>query len=302
MTPTNKIKIDPKYLPALGRIFTPVVMDSLLTQGRSPYLTEVCTNSGLLAQIDSAMSMSDFFDWIYSFLFRSYRNEYIYKNAIANKILLGRHSLNTSHMLTEFRAGKCTADAVILNGKSTVYEIKSEFDSFSRLDKQLKAYLEIFDHINVITSMTQADKLQTILPEKVGILVLTRRNTIRTIRDSQPNSENVKLEILFESLRKAEYLKIIRAFYGTVPDLPNTQIFRACKKLYSEIPTAVAQSLTIKQLRARGKAKLLQNFIGKAPSSLTAYALSVCNDSGKMNRLMSCINTDFDAVPVLSML
>lgn len=48
-------------------------------------------------------------------------------NVIANKILLGKHSLNTSHMLSEFRVGYNKADVVIINGTSSVYEIKSEY-------------------------------------------------------------------------------------------------------------------------------------------------------------------------------
>jgi len=93
-------KINRKYLPALSRIFSPVVMDSLTVKGHSGYLTEVCANSDLIGHVDPSMPLSQFFDWIYNILFKSYRNEYIYKNAIANKILLGKQSLNTSHMHT----------------------------------------------------------------------------------------------------------------------------------------------------------------------------------------------------------
>ena len=186
----TKENLNRKCLPALSRIFTPVVMDSLIQTGTSDYLNEVVHNSGLINLLDTSMPLKNFFDWIYDFLFKYYRNEYIYKNVIANKILLGKHSLNTSHMLTEFRVGRCKADAVVVNGTSTVYEIKSEFDSFTRLENQIQAYLEIFDHINVITSASQANKLDSILPGKAGILVLTNRNTITTIRKSKSNKKS----------------------------------------------------------------------------------------------------------------
>ena len=163
-------------------------------------------------------------------------NEYIYKNAIANKILLGKHSLNTSHMLTEFRVAKCKADVVILNGTSTVYEIKSEYDSFNRLENQINSYLKVFDHINVITSDSQITKLQTLLPENIGIMVLTNRNTIKTIRESEGNKKNINTEILFDSLRKNEYTRIVKEFYGEVPNVPNTQIYKEFKKLFCDLP------------------------------------------------------------------
>jgi len=281
------MKIDKKYYPSLGRLFSPVVLDSLSVKGHSSYLSEVCSNSGLLEQIDPSITLSQFFDLIYNILFKNYRNEYIYKNVIANKILLGRHSLNTSHMLTEFRVGKCKADVVILNGTSTVYEIKSEFDSFARLENQINTYFQIFDHVNVITSAFQAEKLKSILPADAGILVLTDRNTISTIRESKSNKENTDLAILFDSLRKNEYLKIIKEYYGTLPDMPNTLIYRECKKLFCEIPLLSAHDLAIRNLKNRNNSRLLKEFITIIPSSLSAYALSISGEPTKMQALMS---------------
>ena len=287
MEDINNIKIDSKYLPSFGRFFTSVVMDNLAREGKSGYLSEICSNSGLLSKIDPEMSLGRFFDWIYNILFRHYRNEYIYKNVIANKILLGKHSLNTSHMLTEFRVGKCKADVVVINGTSAVYEIKSEFDSFARLENQMQAYFEIFDYINVITSGSQATKLKSILPDAAGILVLSNRKTISTIRESKFNKANINPGILFDSLRKNEYVKVIKEYFKTVPDVPNTQIYRECKKLFCEIPPEIVHDLTIKTLRNRSKITVLQQFIKEAPSSLSAYAMTICSEKAKMQELMS---------------
>lgn len=280
----------------MSRIFSPVVMDSLARKGHSAYLYEVCSNSDILEQIELSMPLSQFFDWIYNILFKNYRNEYIYKNAIANKILLGKHSLNTSHMLTEFRVGKCKADAVVINGTSTVYEIKSEFDSFARLESQIKAYFQIFDYINVITSSSQATKLKSILPDAVGILVLTNRNTISTIRESKANKKNINLDTLFDSLRKKEYVKVVKEYYETVPNVPNTQIYRECKKLFCEIPPETAHDLTMNILLKRNNTKVLKEFITKAPSSLSAYALSICSEKAKLQVLMSKFTSNIGSV------
>ena len=296
MKAINKMRIDAKYFPSIGRIFTPVVMDSLALKGHSGYLTEVCANSGLLEQTDPSIPLSQFFDWIYNILFKNYRNEYIYKNAIANKILLGKHSLNTSHMLMEFRIGKCKADAVVINGTSTVYEIKSEFDSFARLENQIKAYYQIFDHINVTTSNSQTTKLKSILPDAVGILVLTDRNTISTIRESKSNKKNINLDTLFDSLRKKEYVKVVEEYYETIPNVPNTQIYRECKKLFCKIPPETAHDLTMDTLRKRNNTRVLKEFITKAPASLSAYALSICSEKAKMRALMSNFTNNIGSV------
>jgi hypothetical protein len=65
-------EINPKYFPALGRIFTPIVMDNLIEKSYSPYLSEVCLNSGVFKKIDPAITLGQFFDWVYSLLFKNY--------------------------------------------------------------------------------------------------------------------------------------------------------------------------------------------------------------------------------------
>lgn len=287
MREMRNIEIDQKYLPALGRVFTPIVMDSFVQKGYSPYLSEVCINSGLLDKIDPATTLGQFFEWVYNLLFNNYKNEYIYKNVIINKILLGKHSFNTSQILTEFRVGRSKADVVLLNGTTTVYEIKSEYDSFARLEKQIQSYFEIFDYINVITSPSHAKKLDSILPNKAGILELSERNTISIIREPKSNKENINPAIFFDSLRKTEYIRIIKEYYGTIPEVPNTQIYRECKKLFCKIPNVYVHDLTIKILKGRNNSKILKAFIDKAPSSVSAYAMSISGQEKKMQKLVA---------------
>jgi len=281
------MKIEQKYFHSVGRIFSPIVLDSIAYRGYSSFLTEICKNSGLLDNFNSSRTFREFLDWVYGFLFRNYRNEYIYKNTLVNKILLGRHSLNTSQMLTEFRVGQSKADIVLLNGTFTVYEIKSQYDSFARLGKQIESYFEIFDYINVIASPAQSEKLISILPDRVGVLVLTDRSSISTLRKPVSNKENIKLRVLFDSLRKSEYIAIIKEYYGIVPDVPNTQIYTECKELFCKMPPNRAYNMAIKILKKRTHSKLLEEFVEKAPSSIAAYAISICNEKNKMKQLLN---------------
>jgi len=288
----NAINVDNKYFPALGKLFTPLVINNLVWKSYSPYLAEICSNSGLLDELDLSMTLGNFFNSVYDFLFKNYRNEYIFKNVIANKILLGKHSLNTSQLLMEFRAGKSKADVVLLNGTSTVYEIKSEYDSFSRLKKQIQSYCDIFDYINVITTNKQAKKITSSLPDKVGVLVLTERNTISTLRSPKSNMENIKLAILFDSLRKDEYTYVVKHYYGTIPDVPNTIIYKVCKELFCKIPVPVAHDLTITILKKRTDTKILKDFIEKVPPSTIAYILSISNQEKKMKKLITILDKE----------
>ncbi len=57
MRKMGNMEIDQKYLPALGRVFSPIVLDSLAQKGYSPYLSEVCINSGLIERIEDLKPM-----------------------------------------------------------------------------------------------------------------------------------------------------------------------------------------------------------------------------------------------------
>jgi hypothetical protein len=288
------LKFDQKHCSALSRIFSPVVLDSIANTGGSTYLTEVFKKCGLVGQLPISTPFTTFLELIYNFLIKHYRNEYVYKNAIANKILLGKHSLKTAQMLTEFRAGTCKADVVILNGSATVYEIKSEYDSFKRLEKQIGEYLKVFDQINVITSESQVVKLKSLLPREIGIQVLTRRHTIKTVRKSNSNLGNINAEVLFDSLRKNEYLTVIKDYYGSIPKLPNTLLFKACKELYCRIPLETMYDHTVRVLRNRGNNALLKDYLQQIPLSLTAYALGIGSKERNFEQFTSLLEKRLD--------
>jgi len=293
---TKKSIVSPKYYSALSHTFSPMVMNSLISTGTSRYLAEVIKSSEIIDEMGCDVTMGEFFESIYNLIARSHRSEYVYKNAIANKILLGRHSLNTSYMLTEFRVGNCKADVVILNGTSTVYEIKSEYDSLERLQNQISAYAEVFDRINVITSVSLIPKLEITLPSEIGLMELTSRNTIRTKREAVSGKHRVRPEIIFGCLRRAEYLKITENVFGYVPNVPNTQIYRECQRLFCSLPPEVAHFQMIKVLCQRKERRILQDFMKDVPPSLRAYFISHRLDADRTIKLNALLRSSLKSV------
>ena len=65
------MKINNKYLPAISKIFTPVVMDDIAKQGYSGYLSEVCHNRGLLEKTDTNIPLNQLFDLVYNIIFKN---------------------------------------------------------------------------------------------------------------------------------------------------------------------------------------------------------------------------------------
>src|ERR1700689_2129367 len=104
-------------------------------------------------------------------------------------------------MLNEFRVGECKADLAILNGTATVYEVKSERDSLSRLERQVAAYAKVFARVYVIAAKDHISGVIASVPRDVGVLQLTSRKQISTLREAADQPEHTSPAAIFDSIR-----------------------------------------------------------------------------------------------------
>lgn len=239
--------------------------------------------------LQNTFQVRDVFDACYEELRKSYKHEYYIKNLIARKILIGKHSLNTSTLLSEFRAGTNKADCVILNGESTCYEIKSEYDDTSRLPNQLESYLKLFDKVNVVTTKSHADKVEKIAPLSVGIFILSKRDSLTQIRPAITSSNPIDTDMLMASLRKPEYLSIVKELTGEAPKCANTKIYNECRDILRSVDSATLRRLfcsTLKKTRKNDK-----DYISALPSSLLMAGLEYSMSPAVKLRLLESMNT-----------
>lgn len=239
----------------------------------------------MFIELQSLKDLTDIYDEAYKLLLKNYRNEYVVKNEIANKILLGRHSMKTTAMVSELRTGNNIADCVVLNGHSTCYEVKTEMDSLVRFPDQLESYLQAYDKTFVVTHKSHLKHVLD-LHKSVpcfGIIELTKRNTLRTVIDA-PISTDFDLDITFETLRKPEYLYIAEKVLGEVPDMPNTEIYNYCRQAYMSLSLREANSLfkeSIKKFRAND-----HSFINSLPKALKNIGISYQFSRQEKNNLV----------------
>lgn len=284
----------PSDISALARFFSSGVIRELAKKGYSPLFGRLLDELTLSEPLPGVTTVGDFLDRAFGELRRkNNRHEYIYKNAIAHKVLIGKHSLNTACMLTEFRAGNCKADVVILNGTSTVYEIKSERDALGRLQRQLSEYLKVFDYVQVIAGENHIMALESLIPEQVGIQVLTDRFTIRDHRPAVSNARNVCPEHVFESLQRSEYLAILNAHGIAVPEVPNTRIHAVAKELFITLTPEQAHQGMVEVLQRTRSPIALRDFVEAVPSALKAAAVSVPLTRQERLRLLEALSADF---------
>ena len=232
--------------------------------------------SRMLELSSGGEKVSDLFELAFRFLKRKkYRHEYIYKSALTEKVLLGTHSLKTASIISEFRVGDCKADIVILNGTATAYEIKSERDSLSRLRKQIAAYMNVFAAVNVIVGENHLKAVFDSVPEGIGVMKLSDRYQISTIREAKDISSRTDPRAIFDSISLREAELVLIDLGVTVPDVPNTRHYQELSKCFAELdPTSVHASMVRTLKRTRDLASL-DALIKELPSSLHSAVLSL---------------------------
>jgi len=285
--------VNPKYNQYLSKIFSGPVIKDLASKGESDFIRIVVNKSGFTERLMNQISWGQFFETLYRYLLDNYRSEYVYKNAIANKILLGRHSINTSNLISEFRVHKSKADIVILNGTSSVYEIKTAYDKLDRLEDQIQSYRKIFDLISIVTESSHIEKLQSIIDEKIGIFLLTDHYTISKIREPESNKKYIDPKCIIESLRKNEYLSIIKKEFGTIPDVPNTKIYSESKKFFCKLSPEIAHDRMVQELNKRSCSNSFKEFILKLPDALKSACFSICLNKSQMDRFSTLLENRF---------
>lgn len=269
------MELDKSEASALSRLFSAAVFHDFGKQARSPLFARLLDHTRLTAYVAPEVTVGTVFDEAFDILSKSrFRDDYVYRAAITQKILLGRHSLNTATLLNEVRAGSCKADVVVLNGTSTAYEIKSERDTLYRLRNQMFNYRQVFAAVNVVVSESHLSEVLKVVPEDVGVITLSERFRFKTTREAENHPERIVPSMVLEALRVDEATAILSRLGQTVPTVPNTQIRSELNRIFANLdPTAVHEEM-VKVLRASRSQANLATFIGSIPASIRAASLA----------------------------
>ncbi|WP_372373763.1 sce7726 family protein [Vreelandella venusta] len=279
-------------LSALTRLFSAAVFRELAKKGQSGLFCRLLGQTNLFDDAGSDATVGDVFDQAFEILkVAGQRDEYIYRAAISQKILMGTHTLRTASMLNEFRAGSSKADLVILNGTATVYEIKSERDSLARLATQVENYKRVFAKVNVIASEGHIDEIIETVPNDVGVMCLSKRFQITTVREAAECPARICPVTVFESLRMAESNIILRTMGVVVPEVPNTQRHAVMRDLFARLDPVELHVEMVRTLKRTRDLAPLGDFVNRLPKSLQAAALSISVRRSDHPKLIGAIET-----------
>lgn len=237
----------------LNRLFTQSFVSDIINKNSNPVWTTIVRRFvDDPCDKDNGTIISE----IYKFMSKSYRNEYFYLNTLLNKLLLGKHNVNTTTALTQIPVGKSKADFILINGKAVVYEIKTELDTFDRLHSQLNDYFKAFNHVCVVIPEGYYEKAVSILGDSpVGIYTLTPQNTISRKLRKEPIENDSQLDhiTMFKVLRKHEYESILLKHFQKLPVTSQAFYFDRCLEKFCCIPILEASKLAVQQLKKRNR-------------------------------------------------
>ncbi|WP_251421833.1 sce7726 family protein [Veillonella agrestimuris] len=235
-------------------------------------------SSKLQDLVDCAQNNHERLEVLYKELIRYYRNEYVYKNTLFNKLVLGKHSLKTTSAIVELPIEDSIADFILFNGKAVVYEIKTELDSLERLKKQLTNYYKAFDTVNVVIAEKHFDAVYSLLSDSpVGIIILTDRMTLSEKKKADIYKGDLDPKVWFSILRKYEFEDLLLSYYGKLPAGNDFEYYDICKQVFLKIDEERLYKLFIYQLKQRNLHKykdisINYDYIPKSIRSLVYFS------------------------------
>lgn len=284
--------LDKNEASALSRLFSAAVLRDFSKHARSPLFARLLSHTRLSTSVPPEATVGTALDQAFELLSKSkFRDDYVYRTAITEKILLGRHNLNTATLLSEARAGSCKADVVVLNGTSTAYEIKSERDSLSRLRNQIENYRQVFAAVNVVVSTSHLAEVLRIIPEDVGVITLSERYRFQTTRPPQNKPERVNPTMILDILRVDEAISILSRLGQEIPDVPNTKIRSELHHIFATLEPTVAHEESVKTLKASRSQARLASFISSVPASVRAASLAANPTPSNRVRIKEAVET-----------
>lgn len=226
----------------------------------------------------------------YSVLAKDYCCEYVLKNELIKSLLKKYGTVNTI-FFNEFRVGKSIADIVMFNGESKAFEIKTEFDSPRRLNKQMADYKKIFDKCYiVIPEEKYEDYCQNIEPQ-TGIIIMRKINGRIYLEEIKNAIQNQCLDanILISCLRTEEYMNIVTALGINIDGVSGYDMFTFCLDALKDVESSLLRKYFLQEIKKR---KSNSQLLKKYPMQLKQMILSLNLPEKKAYLLLEKLNTN----------
>lgn len=250
-----------------------------------------------LASRCDALKCTTYFELLkksYSLLSKYYRCEYVYKNELI-KLLLNSCGTRNSVCFSEFRVGNSIADMVMFNGESKAFEIKTEYDTPRRLDKQMEDYKRFFDKCYIVVPENTLDDYRSIVESTTGIIAMSRDNgriILKEFRAAHRN-ERFEPEALMSCLRTSEYKNIALALGASLDGVAGYDMYKFCYDVISHADLDKLRKLFLCEVKKR---KNNTSLLRKYPMPIRQMMLSLNLPECKARKLLEQLNININQV------
>ncbi len=230
----------------------------------------------------------------YSLISKHYRCEYVYKNELI-KLLLKKYGTRNSVYFSEFRVGNSIADMVMFNGKSKAFEIKTEYDTPRRLDKQMEDYKRFFDKCYIVVPESRLEDYYQIVESTTGIITMNRNCGRIILKEIRPANQNKRFdpEALMSCLRTDEYKNITLSLGFSLDGVAGYDMYTFCYNVISQADSNKLRELFLSEVKKRKNNTAL---LRKYPMSIRQMMLSLNLSEDKANRLLEQLNVNINQV------
>lgn len=212
------------------------------------------------------------------------RGEHVYKNALVEKIAIGRHGLRTASVHFEVRMRSAKLDVLLARQFLSAYEIKTELDELSRLPAQVEEYRRFCQEVWVFTCDKHLLACERQLPKSVGIALLTSRYQISIARSAQSCTDKLEVDSMLRLLRKREQLDLLSSLGVDIEGIPNMLI---SSKLREAARTCSVEHIQIQISKAlRARCSYQASIANCMPKALVASVLAQDLTTAQRSRLI----------------
>ncbi len=234
-------------------------------------------------------SYYDYLLYLYKYIVKFYRCEYIYKNEIINQLLLKKYGTKNTIAFNEFRIGNSIVDFAMMNGESKAFEIKTQFDSSRRLSKQMGDYMKIFNKCYLVVASEETGYYENLVENNTGIIELSYEKGKIKLNEYRHAIQNTELDtdILMGCLRTQEYKNIVLSYYGNLPKISEYEMYNACKSRIKKIPSEKLNELFLYEIKKR---KSITSRLNKVPKELRQIYLSLNLSEKESSNLVTLLS------------
>lgn len=264
------IMTQPKILKNFSKIFSASYVLNMLNGQNISHFKSIYSSINLHEDV----KIKDVFNAYYNLLLAYYKNEYVYKNILIQDIR-SKETLHNYALFSELNIGKDSrVDIAHFSLSNHAYEIKTEFDTFARLEKQLMDYAKGFEYVWIVIPESKLKTTLSSVSNSIGITLLNKNNSLDVYRTASSNLDLVTHGGLFSLLHEKEFSSLMKKYSGHSMGFSSFESRKLYLDKFQSIDVASLHADVVKIVKGRTQHEKLQYALHNTPRYLLPIGLN----------------------------